>query len=152
MKETAWVAGLYEGEGFLSYRSNDTWVLGVRMTDLDVIEHLQEVTGIGIVSTYKPSKPHHKQIHLWSIHRRLQVASTIDDLYPYMGKRRQAKFDEFRVWNLAKPVPTSGYGTATTCWRGHQKDRVNKRGYLECRECARIRQRSYYRKTCRLSP
>jgi len=45
--EAAWLAGILEGEG--SFLSGKSIAIQVTMTDLDVLERLQPITGLGRV-------------------------------------------------------------------------------------------------------
>lgn len=105
MRDVLWVAGLYEGEGYLvQHARNGHWAIGVHMTDLDVIERLRDAVGFGSIHTYLGSVPHHKPIHKWRLSQRQQVAEVVRTLRPHMGARRGARMDQFLAWNAARPI------------------------------------------------
>lgn len=98
--ELAWVAGLLEGEGCFSiHKTTDRGklyeypIVMCLMTDLDVIQQLQRVTGIGRVGgpygrssrDGRPRKPQWR----WAVQSKDQAAALMQHLLPHMGSRRQ---------------------------------------------------------------
>ena len=69
--------------------------VAVCMTDRDVLERLQEVTGIGRLEKIRPRKdPKHKPISQWVVCRNQEAIELMVAVYPHMGTRRQAKLRE----------------------------------------------------------
>lgn len=91
--EAAWLAGLLEGEGCFvlkSGRQNGYAAIRCSMTDLDVIERITEVTGVGCVSEQKVPAGG-KPAWTWVVSRRSVVASICRRIRPHMGVRRSEK-------------------------------------------------------------
>ena len=117
LKSTEWAAGLFEGEGYLSYsKTRDNWEFGMNMTDEDVVEDFGNLLDIkvttksdcnkspsiialkkhtGTTADYKPQ---------WRArtYARDKIFEIVCELYPYMGERRRAKMDEFIKWYETK--------------------------------------------------
>jgi hypothetical protein len=85
-EQTAWVAGILEGEG--SFVSGRCIGITVTMTDLDVLQRLQEVTGVGIINALKRRKPNHKDAWVWSVRRRAHIRGIVSAVLPWLGERR----------------------------------------------------------------
>ena len=99
IRDQAWAAGLYEGEGYLSTKGKaNGWRLAVRMTDYDVVKAFHDTIQVGKMygPCRPPSKPDHHKSH-WEVyvHNKHDIFKVICDFYPYVGERRRAKFDEF---------------------------------------------------------
>lgn len=95
--ESAWLAGIIEGEGCIDRNGNRNKVyvrLRVEMTDEDVISRCHTITNAGIVH-YVPykRKEHHSVTWRWSVHKADELKSILDAIYPWLGKRRQEKAD-----------------------------------------------------------
>lgn len=113
--ETAWVAGLLEGEGCFTFGpwSNRKRVAPTRnirvqcsMTDLDTIEKLHQLTGIGNVqpeSRKDKRRPHAKPLYIWSAAKREDVIDLLVKIRPHMGERRGARIDELLKYAEENP-------------------------------------------------
>jgi hypothetical protein len=93
VEHIAWVAGLLDGEGSFivlrrKTRVSPALVVCCKMTDLDLIERLQEVTGVGTVSG--PHKGTNKPSWTWACNRVNDGVDLCKAIYPWMGIRRQA--------------------------------------------------------------
>ena len=91
MEQIAWATGIFEGEGWIKKdkRKRATFELCVQMSDLDIIQRLQQVFQTG--SVYKgttPKNPNHKQLYRWSVCSRKNVASVLNLMLPFLGQRR----------------------------------------------------------------
>jgi hypothetical protein len=84
----AWIAGLVEGEGTFTNSSSSS-VLRVVMTDLDVLERLERITGVGYIRSIPSRQPHHKQAYSWTVKRREHLEPLAMLLWPLMGERRR---------------------------------------------------------------
>jgi hypothetical protein len=101
-----WAAGLFEGEGCLTYQSTvNKWKLCIKMTDEDVILDFYEAVGyLGnfLPLSKSPSTPDHwKPSAEWNVYARDTIFEIVVRLYPYLGNRRQAKIKEFLTWYMA---------------------------------------------------
>jgi hypothetical protein len=101
--ELAWVTVLLEGEGCffpIEYKTKgygpytDARV-AVLMTDLDVLQRRQNITGIGHINRPTPRKdPRHKPIWHWVASKNKESITLMRAVYPLMGERRRARIDE----------------------------------------------------------
>jgi hypothetical protein len=120
-----WVAGLLEGEGCFRLhrdcqRSGSKRYVYYRprvicaMTDLDVIERLQRVTGMGRIALGRKTAPHHKPCWQWTVSRDGDAISLMKALHPHRGERRRANIDEILTrWPLVRADNvTRGHGTS----------------------------------------
>lgn len=106
--ETAWLAGLFEGEGCLT-RHNSGWSMKVCMTDADVIQRVQDVTECGTFLALANRRGNRKPTYRWTISNREQIKSLVDQMLPLMGERRSARMREFLgwyEWRVATPKRT----------------------------------------------
>ena len=97
LKSIEWAAGLYEGEGYLT-RYRNRWELGIKMTDLDVLQDFYDFVRCGNRRGpyHTPSqKPHHKPYYLWRTYNKKEIFTIVAEFYPLMCKRRLEKFNEF---------------------------------------------------------
>ena len=97
----AWVAGLVEGEGTIrthktrhSPTANRTYaypMVGIQMTDEDVLRRVQEWTGLGnVIGPYSiPSRPRAKPFWMWKVQRKDQAITLITALWPLLCGRRK---------------------------------------------------------------
>lgn len=97
MKDTdiAWIAGLFEGEGSITIVNNVVRVT-IQMTDLDILQRVQDVFGGRIYSCSK-QVDHHKDSWKWTITSTKEALEFIQLIYPYLGNRRKTKADEALV-------------------------------------------------------
>jgi len=88
--ETAWLAGIYEGEGCLhkDKRKKATYRINIVMTDKDIIERLVRVSGIGKVGSQTKQEAHHKDQYRWTVHKKQDIRSVLSSILPYLGDRR----------------------------------------------------------------
>lgn len=97
--DTAWAAGLFEGEGCISISRNGPAAgrvtLGMKMTDRDIVERFHKVIGCGVVYEdrwyrRRGQRPQFK----WHAGARADVRNVMRLLLPYFGVRRAAKVEE----------------------------------------------------------
>jgi hypothetical protein len=98
--ETAWLAGILEGEGYFGIKhGRKTLQIMCQMTDLDVLERLQVRFG-GYITLTKKRKEHHRESWMWAIHGE-PAHLVICEIYDLMSGRRRAKIDESLAVYLA---------------------------------------------------
>lgn len=86
-EEIAWVAGIVEGEGCITVRKRYVQpLINVNMTDVDIIQRLVEITGVGKV--YGPYKGTNKPRWEWKVQRINDCIELAKALLPWMGERR----------------------------------------------------------------
>lgn len=101
--ETAWAAGLIEGEGTFALVKNSKAKHGksakivVQMNDLDVLERLHNVFGLGRIY-YRPPRGNSKESWAWTVYKATEVKDILGTLLPYLGNRRTAKANEVIDW------------------------------------------------------
>jgi len=100
-EEFAWAAGIFEGEGCLAKKATG-WMLQVRMTDVDVIDHIASVWDVTYRMETKKAKPHYKPTAVIQISKRDTIFEIVSEMYPYLGARRREKCNEFLQWYAAK--------------------------------------------------
>jgi hypothetical protein len=88
----AWAAGIVEGEGHISTYDNKVRVV-VEMTDLDILERLQNNFGGSLVQQ-KRRKEAWKISWRWSLTSSAKAKEFLILIYPLLGNRRQAKCQE----------------------------------------------------------
>jgi hypothetical protein len=86
----AWIAGILEGEGsFIVKAHGGGIVVCCTMTDLDVLERIQEFAG-GTIYERKKQKEHHKQSWVWRVNGKKAYYIT-KQVLPYLLARRREK-------------------------------------------------------------
>lgn len=134
--ETAWVAGLLEGEGsFLSWPSGRGGRRTVRIsmgtTDLDVLERLRDTVGAGYVKAIKPqhNKLGTKPFWHWHLSARADVRELVLRVHPWLGARRREAAE--RILALTENLVVQPEGV---CMKGHPIIGGNRYGKA-CRTC-----------------
>ena len=105
-KSIEWAAGLFEGEGTLTYdKPNNGWKLRIEMTDLDTLEDFHAAVGyVGNLSGLSKSPcraEHHKPSATWVTGAKQVIFDLVMYFYNYLGHRRQEKVKEFLAWYFA---------------------------------------------------
>lgn len=100
VQETAWAAGLFEGEGSIYVRRiPPAYVqLTIVSTDRDVLARFAEIAGAGLVRLAVPATADHKAQYRWHTARRADAARILGELRPWFGERRGARADEALAW------------------------------------------------------
>ena len=89
--EEVWAIGLFEGEGsIIIQRSCNSAYLTVSMTDLDVINRLQQVWG-GKIYLRKNQNPKWKQAWRWQLGGKNRVKKVLNRMLPFLSERRACK-------------------------------------------------------------
>lgn len=93
--DDAWMAGLFEGEGYLTVRRDQKkprLVLGLDSTDADVIERLAAIAGVGKVNgPYEQRGIGTKPVHKWRTWAADDVESLLNRMWLGLGARRREK-------------------------------------------------------------
>lgn len=90
--DAAWLAGLFEGEGYLSRIPGNGVRMGINMCDEDVVRRAYELAG-GSFRDKPAGNPRHKPQWLWQVTNWPDVLSLCAVLLPFMGQRRRAKME-----------------------------------------------------------
>lgn len=155
--ETAWLAGLLEGEGsFLSWKQKDarsgnrTDVVRIQMStsDKDVLVRAAEIVGVGRVKPlpYHPDRLGKKPMWIWTVQAKADVRELALRLLPWLGSRRSQQVA--RIVELTDNIAIRPDGQ---CRNGHLIDENNRRRtgiradgstQYTCLRCDRERRRS----------
>lgn len=110
-EQTAWVAGIIEGEGHMRVnhvKGRPYGQISVQMTDEDIVRRLREYTGVGrITGPYQPNPPARKPRWTWTVGRNEHVRMVCAAIRPWLGVRRTEQLD-----NLVGQMLTTSYGKA----------------------------------------
>lgn len=87
--QTAWVAGIVEGEGSISWVGKQGVRVKVAMTDEDVVRRLLTYTGVGTVGG--PYDGTNKPRWSWYVGAKEDVWWLLMALLPWFGERRTAR-------------------------------------------------------------
>jgi hypothetical protein len=137
--EVGWLAGLYEGEGYCGLRGHTSFRVSITMTDLDVIDRIHKITGVGTV--LGPIDRGHKPIKIWSVGGPDGIA-LLETILPWLGERRSVRAKEaIDRWKSYKKQTRPG---DTHCIHGHELTDDNTfpvnggkgRGCRTCRKAA----------------
>jgi hypothetical protein len=92
-EDLAWAAGLFEGEGCISFAKGRSRKIAamLNMTDRDVVEHFQSVVGCGEIYAYKPQQEGWKPQWRWHVGSFERVQALIAMLWPWLKSRRRSK-------------------------------------------------------------
>ncbi len=99
-EETAWAAGLFEGEGCISsrhtkrkHRRDRGLVARLKMTDEDVVMHFFDVVRIGnVTGPYR--KKGRKPVWIWQAGSYGAVRDLIHKFGPWLHQRRTTRFEQ----------------------------------------------------------
>lgn len=97
MRNIAWVAGVFEGEGNIRLKKNRVGMkhykqptVQIHMCDEDVLREVQEITGLGkITGPYTPKNKNWTPTWQWSIQNRKGVKEFIEMVSPFLCSRRK---------------------------------------------------------------
>lgn len=129
-----WLSGLLEGEGYFG-NSKQNMIIGVDMTDLDVMERIGSLMGRKVLGPYMngplATKPKYRVQIAGS-----KAAGWMMTLYPQLGSRRQARIRELLTDWRSRPSAAKG---KRACVGGHLLSGDNlylSGGKRRCRACA----------------
>lgn len=141
--QTGWLAGIIEGEGTIEFVTKNSIRIAVVMTDQDVLERLQQVTGVGTVTEARePSKcanSGRKQQYRWRVGAKEDVEPILRSILPWMGERRGARIEE-ALGRYDNPTPRIVTGIDHGTLSGLRKER--RRGLESCEECLKAERAS----------
>ena len=93
--QIAWAAGLFEGEGCMSFKHNGNGKiyprLYLKMTDKDVVEKFASTVGYGNVNLVPSPRSEWKDAFAWEISKMSEVRRIISSFLPFFGDRRAHK-------------------------------------------------------------
>lgn len=111
--ETAWAAGIFEGEGCL-HCAKTGLCLRVSMCDEDIIRRWGEVMGAGKMRWDPPRGSGTKPQWSWTIHKRADIEAACFRLRPWLGVRRLQQFDAAfeKFWSTRPREPAAAPSAA----------------------------------------
>ena len=92
--DIVWAAGLFEGEGCISFDSRQPKLRKVQlaMTDKDVVERFINIVGYGnLLGPYIRRPGTNKPLWEWKVSKSSEVLRILKMFLPYFGKRRSEK-------------------------------------------------------------
>lgn len=92
VEDVTWLAGLFEGEGYISLLPSQGIRVGINMTDKDVLEKAHWLFG-GRFDKPTRREPY-KTLYRWLITNWTDAIELLDVIRPYMGERRTSKIGE----------------------------------------------------------
>lgn len=114
MDDIAWAAGLFEGEGCITYTQRAP-VIAVRMTDKDVLERFASVMGSKITGPYASQSKGGKPTYNWHVGGIRPVQDALRRLWPYLGERRRARAALVIAEYYESPVKRRAGGVCDLC-------------------------------------
>ena len=87
MLSIPYLAGFYEGEGYLDHTSPYGYRITIVSTDIDVLQRIQHTFG-GTLNPMKSYADHHKPAWRWRLGKRSEVSSVLFKMLPWLGNRR----------------------------------------------------------------
>jgi hypothetical protein len=145
-EEIAWLAGIYEGEGSCSITTGRAIRIDITMTDEDIVNRIQLVTGLGSVRTVAQRSENHKQAWCWSVGSK-DAVNFLEAVLPWLGERRSRRArDAVTNWKTNRKQSTH---LDTMCVKGHYYDRPDNRRtkYGTCHLCNLEASKRYREKT-----
>lgn len=140
--QTAYAAGLFEGEGTVYTDGQNYPHASIRMTDREPLERMLATCGGKLYGPYVQHQQNRKDTYLWSVWGWDAVEAFFERLGDHLSPRRVAQFQ--RVLATAPPPDERARGwprrNQTHCKRGHPFDAQNtgRQGKQRfCRTCRR---------------
>lgn len=143
VRDIAWLAGLWEGEGYFAFRKASLFMV-IDSTDRDVIARTARLMGRRMYGPYangtnpRTGCPHKAKYRVQL--SGAKAAAWMMTLYAELGERRRQSIKAcLASWRQALPWR----GDRRMCLRGHALSGdnvyVNGRGFRSCRTCERAR-------------
>lgn len=150
IRELAWAAGIFEGEGSLSLAAGKYPRITVSMTDEDTMRRFARAMEVGKI--YGPyTRGRHKPYHAWTACTFEDVQYAVCLIWFGLGQRRR---DQTRK-TLRASVVTGHSVKWRTCKNGHAwtPDNIISQasGYKRCRTCRLAYSREWKRRQRELS-
>ena len=102
--QTAWGAGLLEGEGCFSIfvrndrRNSINCAIHLEMTDMDTVQRVRNVFKCGNIkgpfTRPKDAYTNRKPTWIWSVQTQADIYSVLCRIFPYLSERRRLKAKE----------------------------------------------------------
>jgi hypothetical protein len=117
--EVAWLAGIYEGEGSCTITTGRAIRVEIVMTDQDIVNRVQALTGFGSVNTLAQRNEKYKTAYRWSIGS-IGAVTFLQTILPWLGERRSERAkNAIDNWTNNKKQSSKG---DSECIHGHAYD------------------------------
>jgi len=104
-EETAFAAGLFEGEGYVRRTSINGLAVEIKMTDKDPLEKMFFlVAGSKLKGPFHYGNPKHSAVWRWKMYGK-PAKLFLMDIYPWLGARRQKQISN--AIEYKKQTPTA---------------------------------------------
>jgi hypothetical protein len=151
VRELAWAAGLFEGEGCIAVNVSPHHhgvqpIATLTMTDEDSVQRFVAAIGMGSVRSY-PAKGSRKAIYCWRVGSLEGVQQVLCLLWFGLGTRRRQRAREvMRAVVEDRARPRAPRKRPTHCKNGHEFTPENtyvwsRDGSRQCKSCAYARKR-----------
>lgn len=142
----AWIGGLFEGEGTITFVGETGVSCRLSSTDKDVIETLERLVPATGVKPYTHEKENWSDYWAWQIHTRDAVRAFLLGIKPWVHSRRGARLDEALTRLASNRGPAA---QRTHCPQGHPLSGDNLRiydGRRYCRACSKVHKTNHAEK------
>lgn len=145
-EDIGYMAGIFEGEGWIVTNKRSGARLSVAMTDFDVIEKLHSQTGIGRLHGPFIKKTGKKPQLEWNVNRQKDLADLLNAILPFLCDRRTIRVGEALEMLERQRLERERRLVEFVC--GHPKSEENtyhfpitgpNAGKTACRTCSRAR-------------
>lgn len=116
--EVAWAAGIFEGEGCITWHGGGRPMLAVNMTDEDVLRRFADVVGGKVYGPCQGKGATWKPYFRWYVQGNERTERVLALFQPWLGRRRTARASEVLSGNKEE-VNACTPGTGCFCVR-HQ--------------------------------
>ena len=114
--QTAWLAGIYEGEGSCAITSGRAIRVEIVMTDEDIVKRIHGLTGVGSVKEVSTRNEEYKQAYRWGIGS-VEAVTFLRSILPWLGSRRSERAnDAILNWQTNRSQSTA---SDESCVHGH---------------------------------
>jgi hypothetical protein len=141
--EIAYLAGIFDGEGWYVSNDKNTCRVCVAMCDFDIVQRLHETTGVGHLNERPASKSKKAQLS-WVVNTMDDVEAVINAMLPFLGIRKTKEGLEVLSQIAVRRERSAWRLLHFIC--GHLKEEANtyhtNQGKTVCRNCSLNRPKS----------
>ena len=136
-----WLAGLYEGEGWVICRPYSTKRggdsrqvrIGIGSVDRDVIETVARLTGVGSITT-RPPRERAQEFYIWQVSRRDDVLRLLEVMRPHLHARRRGQVEPVMEY-IRGALKRRRANGVRACLCGETDEAQMLAGRAQCRAC-----------------